>query len=360
MSLANDIATIRKQRKLSIEDIHELTRIPIHTITKIEDGSIFNDPSQNTTYVRSFVRSYTKALKISEDDIVAALDESFAGNYNGRILNIYESGVMPLKHTIEGAKSPTKSIPEKPKSSKTSPPKKESSDNEEPVKPHQLEYNKTEEPPGIKSVNWIDMSNRIYSFKSNQKFIVIGIVLLILIFIIGYFIFQPKEITETPQAGNQNVIPIDTTAIAPLATDSLLITEPTIPETERIKKTVKSTVQLPDTLELLIYAAYNKLEPVRVKSDMVDTFSPYWIEKGHAMRFFFTKDVYIKGQLGRMELLVNGHLVEDFNNYRAEDFTVYLQRSLFEKNPGFWLSKPPNSLPRGIPSPDTVYNRPVF
>ncbi|HCI71511.1 MAG TPA: hypothetical protein DHV30_13330, partial [Balneola sp.] len=62
MSLGSDLETIRKEKNLSLEDIFEVTKIPVHTLISIEKDTLFKSSSESKTYLRSFVRSYAKAL----------------------------------------------------------------------------------------------------------------------------------------------------------------------------------------------------------------------------------------------------------------------------------------------------------
>ncbi|HBQ61517.1 MAG TPA: DUF4115 domain-containing protein, partial [Balneolaceae bacterium] len=75
MSLGKDLASIRKSKNLTLEDVQNAIKIPHDILDSIEDDSIFSDPNRNKTYLRSFVRSYAKLLKIDDEDIVEALDE---------------------------------------------------------------------------------------------------------------------------------------------------------------------------------------------------------------------------------------------------------------------------------------------
>ncbi|PNW27845.1 UNVERIFIED_CONTAM: hypothetical protein BEN50_21225 [Euhalothece sp. KZN 001] len=85
MSLGKDRESIRKRKNITIEDVQNAIKIPLDILTSIEDDSIFSDTNRNKTYLRSFVRSYAKLLKIDDEDIVRALDEVEAGTYSGNI-----------------------------------------------------------------------------------------------------------------------------------------------------------------------------------------------------------------------------------------------------------------------------------
>ena len=67
----------------------EKTRIPLNIIDEIERGTIFTNRNHQLTYIRSYVRSYAKAIGIHEDDIVEALDQHQADRYEGLLAQKY-------------------------------------------------------------------------------------------------------------------------------------------------------------------------------------------------------------------------------------------------------------------------------
>lgn len=84
-----DLVQIRKNKRLSKQDVFYKCRIPIETIESIEDGSILSGKVRNKTYVRSYFRTYAKAIGVSDEDVTTALDEHDAGLYNQGLLIKY-------------------------------------------------------------------------------------------------------------------------------------------------------------------------------------------------------------------------------------------------------------------------------
>jgi hypothetical protein len=84
--------------------------------------------------------------------------------------------------------------------------------------------------------------------------------------------------------------------------------------------------------------------------------NPYWIEQGDAMRFVFTKNIYLRGQFGRMSLIFNGHEFQDFNPYKREDGSVVFDRDFFNTEP----FTSPVSLDDLEVQPENVIDRPIF
>src|SRR5690625_1562173 len=88
-SLGKDLVKIRTHLGLTIQDIQYATKIPVHTLAKIEDDTIFDQSEEGTIYIRSFVRSYGRALNINESLMIEALDQYEAGTYQNLLIQNY-------------------------------------------------------------------------------------------------------------------------------------------------------------------------------------------------------------------------------------------------------------------------------
>jgi hypothetical protein len=84
-----DLKAIREKNKLSIQDIYEKTRLSEEMIRLIETGEIYNRPDANKTYLRSFSRTYAKAIGINDQDMVTALEYQEADMYEGFLAEKY-------------------------------------------------------------------------------------------------------------------------------------------------------------------------------------------------------------------------------------------------------------------------------
>jgi hypothetical protein len=115
---------------------------------------------------------------------------------------------------------------------------------------------------------------------------------------------------------------------------------------------------LPETLSILIYAAYDRLEPVRVQTDFSTDVYPYWIERGTAMRFDFKDQISIRGAFPRFVILFNGHLIPDKESFLVGGNTITLRRSYFESQTAFRTAAT-DSIP-GLPVPKRIVERPIF
>lgn len=408
-SLGNDLALIRKHRGLSLEDVRNATKIPAHILSSIEDDSLFSDMEEHNTYVRSYVRSYAKAVKIDEETIVRALDQLEEDRYQGLLREETEgvkgprfqldeeerrSGKTEEGQTEESTDSADRTgkkaseaegerpdeVPDKKAEGKDkggdmvhdhSPAAMEGktgeSGDESPEPAASGEPPRVPPPPDVSSVDWADLGKKFKPLRTRPRiWIGASAVLLVLAAAALYFVFGMRG-----SAGQETVPPdpaADRQQQMDLAPDSLQMelsrdnpTGSVDSAAGRMGALQQQAETLPDTLTLAIYAAYGQLEPVRVQSDLMTGINPYWIEEGTAFSFEFTESIRIRGQYERMELLLNGRPIPDFRSsfYNPDTRMLEISRSYFEDDP-VWLRPPPDSLAMDAPPPRNIRERPTF
>lgn len=364
MSLGKDLARIRKGLGLTLEEIQGIIKIPVHTLKSIESDHIFDDETQNKTYTRSFVRSYAKALKIDDTIICNALDEVEAGMYTpGSLVEKLDSDAPKLIFKPDVLVEEDEEDEEEEDSSSTN------------LKKPDIETAEPIVPPTLENVNWADMGKRFSKEERNpiiwkSIFIIVGIIIIasiIFIFrtqIAGWFDTPEIEITtaQEPTLNTPLIIPpadsteeIQNTPEAtpdPLETPSTNQTPPAVASANPFSAYYSST--LGDTLTITVYAAYDKLEPVRVTSDFNWRTNPFWMEQGQAYNFSFRDTILVRGQYSRMLLLFNGHVIENpRSRFFREDFdSIMLTRQILS-TPTF-LAPPPQEFPLEIGVPDSI------
>ena len=355
-SLGNDLASIRKQQDLTLEDIHRITKIPTHILKAIENDTIFTDFEENKTYIRSYVRSYAKALKLDDGEVVQALDDFEVGIYSGRLL-----GRDIGEHTDKHEAPPP---PEEPEPPKETPERDRKSDMvhdhapkpaaKRPALKNRQEH--VEPPPSVSSVDWHDMVMKFTPLqKPSRMWLGIVIILLLVAAVVLFWFYRNNpDLLSRGDAAPETTQNISQPAVVP---DSLQLN---LTDTQE-SQVAGQTTALSDTLRMLIYAAYGKLEPVRVYTDVMGELNPYWIEEGDAVAFEFADVIGIRGQYSRMELLVNGHPLENFRQrfYRPDTTMVVIERNVFE-NDRRWLQPPPDSTELGFVPPTRIMERPIF
>ncbi len=423
MSLGNDLSKIRKERNLTLEDIYGICKIPIYTLQAIEDDSILTEPIDNAVYQRSFIRSYAKALKISDEHILAALEALDKGNYDETLYKLVQEELDADSAVSISDKNKTEELdgdsskqkgnePKEPESAeeiddseeitvndiasegntktagqnidmfaedessdkksvakKDGSAKKQGKDREEAaekkppvfVAPKRSRYTaNTDNKPTVESVNWGEMSNSAFLKQNNTRIfipIIIAVALIASIFIIyfnfdsikGAFSSNEDNIDNTtgPEIVDpgQNQPPI--TSLSP---------DPGVADLDRPRMSVETSESVEneesigdsglqeqdnigpnnatsdEVLEVAVYAAYNRLEPVRVNSDFNNKLNPYWMEQGEAGYVQFKDTLKVRGDYTRLLLLYNGNVIDAaYDNYYDEenDFIV-ITRSILE------------------------------
>ena len=117
---------------------------------------------------------------------------------------------------------------------------------------------------------------------------------------------------------------------------------------------LQNLAQFPDTLTIVIYAAYEKLDPVRVGSDLRESVFPLWMEQGDAYYFDFVEEITIRGQFSRMLIIFNNNVIEaPLERFSGtQENTVRLSRERLAA--AEFEAKPELVLPDGVSEPDSI------
>lgn len=360
-SLGKDLIKIREHLDLTIHDIQNATKIPLSTLKSIEDDSIFEESKEIQTYIRSFVRTYGRKLGLDDQLVLEALDALEVGGYNHQLLKAYPELAPP------SAKPVDKQIPEEKPSDDSA---DESTEKNEVIDQTGASFQKDEaesakrpkksgrlEPPNVRNINWADMGKRFSTSRNNAPVRLIGIGLIVLVVLLTtYYIFTNDFFaTEEPQI----------TSTPPVPEETIQEDESGIPleitESPNQEPEIDVPTELQDTLYLTIYAATDRLEPIRVWSDLKPRVDPYWLEQGTAFNFEFSDTIRVRGQYGRMLLFMNGHRIDNFRQefFNEEQNSVELTRDIFEDEQR-WASPVPLEMPPNVAEPDSVVLRPSF
>ncbi len=91
-TLEADLRAAREAAKLTIEDIHQETRLATDILKRFESGQLIGDPSFNAVYLKAFARSYGEAVGIRPHKVDAAMEAVKAGTYRGELHPDYVDG----------------------------------------------------------------------------------------------------------------------------------------------------------------------------------------------------------------------------------------------------------------------------
>ncbi|MDX1591559.1 MAG: helix-turn-helix domain-containing protein [Balneolaceae bacterium] len=393
-SLGKDLETIRKHLGLTIQDIQNATKLPLNTLRSIENDDIFEQQEENITYVRSFIRTYARNLKLDDELVTRALDQEEIGNYNHLLLNAYPelkkeaeasskkaSGLEDDDDGPDEAKPDKVTEPEKPRKrprfiadfpdespssesdpeteAKTETDQKTSDDSGSESVSGMMQGKGTEEAEAVserRQVNWADMGKKFAGSERKPPIWVIGAVVILLAVLAGLDLISQSWFFTSETTEDDGPVSEQTTE-GPAGGSEQLVLDLN-EESEPVEQTQPPVLQ--DTLYLTIYAANERLDPVRVWSDLKPRIDPYWIEQGTALNFEFSDTIRIRGQYARMLLFLNGHLIENFRQeyFNAEENAVELNRSLFQDPE--WAVEVPLEVPANVAPPDSVAFRPTF
>jgi hypothetical protein len=157
-----------------------------------------------------------------------------------------------------------------------------------------------------RNVNWADVGRKFSNEKKHTSTWIVGLVILIVIAAVaGYILYQNGFFNFAGQLEGDASTSVTQTTQGGLSLDL----EETIPENATLQ-TVEPAAELSNVLYLTVYAAYDKLDPVRIWSDLKPRMDPYWIEQGVALNFEFQDTIRLRGQYDNSILFKNGHRVE--------------------------------------------------
>ena len=370
-SIGKDLAKIRSSLGLTLQDIQSTIKIPIATLEKIENGTIYEDSEHGETYVRSFIRSYGRALKIDCEVMINGLNQQETGNYNQLLWNHFEAGQESpsfKNFTFDDDEPSTEEsvseVPKEPETNKgTTPPVKKTAKDE--ILTDQLPQTEESEPKtaekkpssskSSEDVNWADMGLKFTeSKKATPVWIFVTLILLVVVIIIGYFVYSNDLLNFAESSTTETEI----TASTAESNGELLDLNDSV-DSGITGATLNQ--ELDDILYITVYAAYERLEPVRIWSDIKPRLDPYWVEQGVAMNFDFRDTVRIRGQYDNMLIFKNGHAIDNVleENFNQQENYIELTRGYFSSDPK-WISSQPFQLPEDVAQPDTVMLRPTF
>lgn len=332
-TLAEDFKSCRKRLNISLEDISKSTRVPVSLFVAIEDGTFFSNPSFTKTYIRSFVRMYGKAIKIDESDTLMALDEHEADMYTGflhrkYVLSEVEKPIVapPLPDTMNIQATSTI---------------------EHPIVQIKEEISSKPEPICIPietdlTIDWTDITVKIKRSRYNSStmiYLVLALLMILVVVSAIYIWYDPLD-----SSSSQGGIQVPQSGINPE------VVEPADSMVENTSVDPTQPLNLPDTLKVVVYAIYDKLDPIRVTSDLKDRINPYWIERGSGREFEFKDTLIIRADPFRFALIYNGHLINSFNDFRFDDDSLNFRitRNLLLQRPEYQRI---GSLPENVRPP---------
>lgn len=332
--LARDMRRIREAHNLTVDDIHDETKIPVSLIQAFENTGLFDHPQFNRVYLRSFMRTYAQVVGIEAEVALDALEEALAGRYAGSLAAEYldeqpdAEGVSSEPAAEEGDEITKK--PTEPTDEETWAPREEEARDHR--RPSEDEATREEREPPIVSTtadaagssqaerdeeeadeDWSSQSppsgskaaaaaarparsRTRSSYKGADRrgvdrrwiiagamIVVVGVIVWILVSMLG-----DGEPTAT-----EPIAAADTAQVE----DTTQTQEPLTP-----------AIDLPaigDSIDIHIIASEDAVDPIRVTVDD-DLRRPYWIDQGDSMAFHPANRIVIEELLDNISLSVEG------------------------------------------------------
>ena len=74
LKFSSDLRRIREKRDLTLEALHDETKIPLDVLQDFEKTGLFDNPMFNRVYLRMLVRTYALFVAIPSKEALEALD----------------------------------------------------------------------------------------------------------------------------------------------------------------------------------------------------------------------------------------------------------------------------------------------
>ena len=294
LEFSSDLRRIREERGLTLEALHEETKIPLSVLQDFEETGLFDNPMFNRVYLRSLVRTYALFVDISSKVALEGLDEALLDSYKGRLAIAFLGEKPPEDEEMPEPEAPEAEAlePETPEAEAEEP-------QEKPVvkTPAAQEKVKTPAkttPPLLTTASsWGSRSpgsrRRLVDIKEHASYtqwiLIVGVV-----FAFSAAIWAVIALIDRPDgAEQQQAVVVDTSAVD---------TTDVVP--------LRPKITIGDTLDFVVVAA-QKVERIHITRDE-DARRPYWIEEGRANAYPALDRIILESRVDRIELLVEGYV----------------------------------------------------
>ncbi|HEX7069582.1 MAG TPA: helix-turn-helix transcriptional regulator [Rhodothermales bacterium] len=301
VQFAQDLKEIRKANGISIDDIHNESKIPVGLIESFEENGLFDHTMFNRVYLRSFVRTYADVVGISPETALASLEAALEGTYRRELAVEYLGLELPPEpvEDPEGTVIPEPEVSQsetttrpRPAPRPVAPPHPETRATVEPISDEfetegyeasETSWTSQSPPPGTR------VSARRPGRGGSQWGYIVGAVLgiAVLAWVVMRLVGGGEEASPEPRS----VAASDT-----VQTDSLALFEEPAP----------APATIGDTLSVTIASADSQLvQGIRITVDN-DVRRPYWLERGQSRTFRPAQQIVIEEQLDRVNVTVEG------------------------------------------------------
>lgn len=276
--MEHDLRAIRDAYNVSLDTVEHETRMPPDILRRFEAAKLVGDPHYNEVYLRNLLKSYAKALGISQQEVEKAYEATKAGQYDGSLRRLYLEGedTAAIEPPSEGVAPAVAALGTEPK--KPAKPAKAPAPPPEPSRPNE-HFPKQR----VKSAKASSSSAK--PIETSWGLIIAGTVVGVLaIGAVLWFLFRD----DTPQP-EQTAQPVaaDTTQAAPGAD--------TVAASEAPAEDIPPAPQLGSPIAVTVIAQGGALQGLRV-TEAPDVRRPYWLEQGQEQTFESEEEIVLWGQ----------------------------------------------------------------
>lgn len=321
-SLAGDLRAIRRKHGIDLKEVLDATRLADDVIDQLEEDALVNHPAFNRVYLRSLFGAYGDAIGIKRDDMVAALEEVFEGNYVGSLARRYLGHVVDesdmdailTARTVVEEDADLEDLAARPQSDEEVDETAESRPDEEDMPPipeakekgdtraapeaeateediePSVEERKTIRPAAPENVGdetvWTGLPDRktvlLPNMSGTALVVIAGIAFVALLW------FAISTVVNLGADDEPAVVQQDSTAMQEVFRPAPVV--------------------LPDTMEVAIIAFTEPLDPIRITADR-DLRKPYWVELLDTHRVVVTQRLLLEREADHTRVLVDGFAV---------------------------------------------------
>ncbi|NBB86058.1 MAG: hypothetical protein GVY12_07560 [Bacteroidetes bacterium] len=348
-AFARDVRRIRETQGVTPQEIHQATKIPKHLLQQFEVDALFSHDTFNQVYLRSVARSVADHINVDRKDMMDALEAALAGEYAGGLASMYldEAPDIPVAPEAVDHRAPAEDAADvvatpsdrDAQAPDTSAPTPEHTDaptaraiaDQETAADDQTgtgaeEAEATPEagegktlpdstPAEVSTANAqapaathgaprtkgaVRATNEKQPAPVRPRSVwplVVGGAVVVAALILLIVALQSDTAPEPTPPAPAEVTPTDTIAeaAAPSGSDGATDTQ----------DEASDTPQLGDTLTVEVVAAYDRVDPIRIRIDD-DLRRPYWIEEGESRSFSAVDQIILENQLENIELRLDG------------------------------------------------------
>lgn len=289
---AQDLRSIREHKGVSLDDMHDLTKIPLSILSDFEVNALLGNPLFNTVYLRSLVRTYATATGIDATLALECLESATIGMYHGEL----EAEYLP---TSDGASRRSKRSRSRDKNRNSRPASKnESSSDQDDAKPSKRSevvargISTVTQSPATVTTPVSSSTTGVVLPRSSVFTLLSSIAALVVLAGSAYFLWQTFSTPPSATPPSNAIAFEQEDVLSPR--ESTAVATPVAPKPE-----------VGEVIAIDVLAKGGNVRPIRIRVDK-DLRRPYWIPKDSVRTFEFTDQIVLEENIELISLSIGG------------------------------------------------------